>query len=272
MPSAIDRFKKEADGSFKEKIETGLMALFVGRSGSGKSAAEYSFPGKTYVFDCDNRILGGITAVKNISSIEKVKDIDYDTVTLDQGFTFIDNKCSLFLSQGRNCEYQNFCFDSIVSISTLLQLDSQILRVGNKEGGSKVRGSLQFITPDDYNYAARAFRNIIYKFAIPMIKLGKNVFFSGWIVDKFGRAPGSSPYDPQVIVGEQLLCTNKLAEEIPGYFDEVYYFTRRAAALGIEYTVQFRGEFARTIHSAFPNELNITNKSFHSTIKEYLNV
>lgn len=274
MPNALSLFTKTEAGNFVPKIEKGTTMLVVGRHGSGKTCANFSFPGKTYVFDMDHRIKGGAQSLLWLGN-DKLGEIDYDTYDVVKGFTAINNKMEELLNKAKtfNCPYKNVLFESIGALTKLLALDSKELR-GVEKG--KKRGALRFLSPDDYNYVSAAMSEIIFEFALPMSSYGINVIFSGWIVDKWGKpinAEGipiaGTEYAPNVIVGEKLLATDKLAEEIPGYFNEVYYF-RKEAGLGNKpkYTVEFNGTFARNTLGLPSGRFDITNKSFYQVWKE----
>lgn len=274
MPNALSLLNKTESGEFVPKIEKGMTLLHVGRHGAGKTCANFSFPGATYVFDMDQRMKGGASSLVWLGK-EKLSKIDFDTYTVDKGFAKINDKMEelLTLAQARKCSYQNILFESIGALTKLLALDSKALR--GSEG--KKRGSLRFLTPDDYNYVSAAMSEIIFEFALPMSTLGHNVIFSAWIVDKWGKPVDSnglplsgSEFAPNVVIGEKLLATDKLAEEIPGYFNEIHYFRKEKGLRGPKYTVEFNGTFARNTLGLVPGQIDITNKSFYDCWKEQI--
>lgn len=277
MPNALSLLQKTPEGEFIPKMEKGTTLLAVGRSGSGKTCANFSFPGKIYVFDMDHRMKGGTKSIVWLGK-EKLAQIDFDTYNVDKGFAKINDKMEVLLKdaqQGKS-EYKTIIFESIGALTKLLALDSKQLRGITSDKGKK-RGSLRFLSPDDYNYVSAAMSEIIFEFALPMSALGINVIFSGWIVDKWGKPVSDkglpiegTEYAPNVVVGEKLLATDKLAEEIPGYFNEVYYFHREKGARGVKYTVEYDGSFARNTLGLPSGQFDITNKSFFESWKETL--
>lgn len=266
--NALELFEKRGE-ELIPRIKGGFFGLFVGRSGSGKSAAEVSFPDPIYVFDIDNRIMGGLVAADWLGGEKKLKQIDFHNYTPlpSSGFEAMDNKLGEFKKGAPlNCPKSIF-FDSIGTLIQMLALDSQRLRGVVKAESGKIRGNVKFLHPDDYQYVYTVFRSLIFQFCIPMAKMGINIVFSGWIVDKWGRPTGGNEFADQVIVGEQLIGPHKLCEEIPGFFDEIYYFRKRPPVgphMPASYTVEFKGEFARSVWPQLPvGQIDITNKSFY---------
>lgn len=275
MPNALELYGESGE----PELTKGQLILGVGRSGCGKSAAMASFleMGPLYIFDADHRIRGVLGAAEWLGK-EKLKLIDYDQYKATDGFSAIDSKLSVFKIEAikKQLKPKSLIFDSFTSITNLLTLDSLNLRgldKGEKEIKGKVRGNIRFLHPDDYNYCSLAWRMIMYNGLFPLIEAGINVFVNGWIVDKYGR-PGGEYSTPEVI-GEKLLLPDKLSEELPGYFDEVYYFRRQKAPPvpgkpPVKFTVEFKGEFARTSLPLPSGEVDITNKSFYSVWKELI--
>jgi hypothetical protein len=276
MANILDLLQKNpGDNTFTHKSDKGIMALFVGESGSGKDNAQASFTdlGPMYVFDLDNRIRGMASALQWVDP-EKYKTIDFDFYNPRDGFNALNNKLDKFLSDAnsRNLKYKTICINSISSLVACMILTSRYMR----QGGGRVVDGLKVIDPSDYNFASMALRQIIWMYAMPMVELGVNVIFSGHVVDRWGK-PGENPeagrylatddpnrYSANIVIGKKLLCPDKLSEEIPGYFDEVYLFSRSENASMVKYTVEFSGSFAKTALPIVGQKLDLTKKSFYS--------
>lgn len=252
-------------------------ALFVGKSGSGKSSAiaSYAKQGPMKIYDLDKRAAGilgsakflGEEIVKNIT----VEQLEPDKQTGDLFKTLVDN-CSLDLTNTRN--YKTYVYESATTIADLMLRTSKRLRGQDPEmkNKDKRRGVHHFAAPDDYNYASSTFYDLIYEYLLP---LRANIIMSSWIVDEWGPNP-EGPYLPDCIVGQSINTTRKLAERIPGYFDEVYYFTKEVTGSGskpnIRYYVQFEGWLAKT---AIPKlkglgKVEVTDKCFYDVLQEIL--
>jgi hypothetical protein len=262
----LDLVTKNEDDSYSPKLDKGQRILLVGRTGSGKSNAEISFPGPAYVFDFDNRIKGTVSALKWLG-LEKFKTIDFDYYNPSDGFGVMDDKLSSFLEQAqtRKLKYKTLCFDSVGSIIYTLALESQRLRGANKDFTGKVRGKVKFLHPDDYNYVATAIRLIVFERFMPLNELGINILVSAWITDKWGKGKNSKEYDAAEIIGEKIVGPGNTVEEFNGYFDEAYYFRKEASLLhdAPRYTVEFNGTFAKTALNLPPGIFDVTGKSFY---------
>lgn len=267
MANVMDLLSKDAEGNTSLRLDKGQRILMVGKTGSGKSNAEVSFPGPTYTFDCDNRIKGTTSALKWLGE-EKFKQIDFDYYNPADGFEAIDQKLTQFLEQAqkRQLKYKTLNFDSTGSLIYLLALDSQRLRGTESKFKGKMRGKVQFLHPDDYNYMGTALRLIMFERIFPLNELGVNTLFSAWVSDKWGKPSGAGEFDPPEVIGEKIVGPGNTIEEFSGYFDEAYYFRKEPSAipsLGPKYTVEFNGTFAKTAINLPPGKFDVTGKSFY---------
>ena len=266
--NSLDLLDKQGE-TFSVKLNKGFVGLFLGRSGSGKSAAEISFAeiGPVYVFDIDNRIRGIVPARKWLG-MDLFSKIDFDFYNPKDGFTSIDKKLESMVEEAekRKLKYKTILFDSTYSLIYMLVLDSKRLRGVGADARGKIRGNLKFLQPDDYNYAYMAFREIMFNGVFPLAEYGVNVIFSGWIMDKWGKAPGSKEYDPPTILGEKMAGPAQISEELPGYFDEVYRFHKHDSAIvggSPTYIVNFHDGIAKTCLDLPGKFMDITHKSFY---------
>lgn len=277
MSNALDLFTIEGE-ELKPKLDKGFVALFAGRSGSGKDCAQWSFPGPSFTFDIDNRIRGGLASLKWLGK-ERISKVDFDYYNPKDGFVALDEKLSLFLIEAnqRKLKYKSIFVNSASSLASMLARDSCRLRGATKESGvaGKIRGKVTFLHPDDYNYVQTAFRIIMFEAMMPLAELGINIIFSSWIVPQWGKVPGAPDYAPSGVIGERLAGTSQnLAEEIPGYFDEVYRFYKEEnpiQALGPIYKVEFNGGFAKSALGLPPGKFDVTGKNFYEFLHQKLN-
>lgn len=264
----LDLLTKEPDGSFSPKLDRGMRMLFVGRSGSGKTNAENSFPRKRYVADFDNRMRGAISSRQWLGD-EEFSQTDFDFFNPSDGFSSYDNHLteSLELAQKRKIKYQTEICDSVGALIYCLALDSQRLRGANKDFSGKVRGKVHFLHPDDYNYVSTALRLIAFDRIFPLNEAGVNTIFSAWVADKWGKDPNAkSDYEPSIVTGERILGPGNAVEEFTGYFDEQYYFRKEKPVVegqAPKFTVEFNGAFAKSALGLPPGKFDITGKNFY---------
>ena len=264
----LDLLTKEPDGSFSPKLDKGQRMLFVGRSGSGKTNAEVSFPGPSYTADFDNRMRGAISAMAWLGE-ERFKTINFDFYNASDGFAGYDSHLteSLDLAQKRKQKNQTELCDSLGALVSCLALDSQRLRgLDKKSFDGKVRGKVHFLHPDDYNYVSTAMRLIMFDRIFPLNELGINTIFSAWVADKWGKPQNAADYAPNEVIGERILGPENIMENFLGYFDEQYYFRKEKPVVegqAPKFTVEFNGAFAKSALGLPPGKFDITGKNFY---------
>jgi len=275
VANALDLFTIDGE-ELKPKLDKGFVALFVGRSGSGKDCAQWSFPGPSYTFDIDNRIRGGLSSLAWLGK-ERISKVDFDFYNPKDGFEAIDNKGSIILidAQQRKCKYKSIFVNSVGSLAAMLARDSLRLRGQEGKFEGKVRGKVKFLHPDDYNYVSTAFRILMFEWVMPLAEVGINVIFSAWVTNLWGKKQGSSDYAPSEVIGERLAgASQNLAEEIPGYFDEVYRFYKEENPIvsqGPKHFAEFTGGFAKSALGLPPGKFEITGKNFYEFLISKLN-
>jgi len=250
--------------------------LFIGKNGCGKSSALASFAkeGKVKLIDLDRRARGILGSAKFLGE-EILKKIDVEVpvannITHDLWKVIVTSaEIDLVAASTGRFEYKTIAYESATTLADLMLISSKRMRgLSNPDHkGEKMRGIHSFTTPDDYNYVSSVYRDFIYEYLFP---LKCNIIVSAWIVDEWGPNP-DSPYLPDMRIGQSLNTTRKLAERIPGYFDEIYFFSKEETASGkIKYFVQFEGWLAKT---AIPElkglgKIEITDKNFYEVLQE----
>jgi energy-coupling factor transporter ATP-binding protein EcfA2 len=278
--NALDLFNK-TDGNYKLKLDKGQRMLFVSRSGHGKSTALVSFPNKIYTFDMDNRFRGVAPSIKWLGE-EQFKNIDFDFYNPKDGFEAIDAKLNTIanLAEKRQCPYKTIGIESVGTLLTMLALDSQRRRgmtdkSGSKGFGGKVRGKVEFLHPDDYNYVVTAMRLLVYNYIFPLNEMGINTVFSAWVTDKWGKSPNHKEFDPPEVIGERIIGPGNTVEEVMGHFDEIYYFRKYKAPIPGQqpkFTVEFNGSFAKTAYPLPTGEIDVTGKNFFQEWERLIDV
>lgn len=255
-----------------------IVALFAGKSGSGKTAAIASLAelGPMYIQDIDQRARGmlGCTHLNP----EVLSNIEIDqSITFSSGWQALDKKLEIFKikQEQRQSSFKTLVVESAYTLQQMLIADSMRLRGMDKNSfKGKVRGGMRFFHPDDYNYASTGLKQIVYEY---FLSLRCNVIVSGWVVDEWGKPQGEgNEYSDNVVVGKKLLGTDKFVSEFPGYFDEVYYFNKEetgASSNPLKFTVQFETSLAKTSRQELRGKgvVDLTHKSFYKVYQELLN-
>lgn len=240
-----------------------VAALFCGDQGCGKSCAVASFAEAGWLKDYDlDKRARGMLGLKWSPEILKRIIIERD-INISNGFEKLETEIELDLLRKQtkqSPDLQTVAFESFATLQKIFMYDSMRLRgaiapAGVKkierkdaEGGKgRFRGSVAMPHPDDYNYVSQAIHQLIFK-GLFMYQI--NVIVSAWVVDEWGKPPGDNQeYARSIVVGKKLLGTDKLVSEVPGYFDEVYYFNKEEtgqASQPVRYTVEFESKLAKT--------------------------
>lgn len=261
-----------------------FFGLFIGKSGSGKDCAAFSFPTPMKVFDIDLRSDGGALGTTWLSKEHKDK-IDITKIYPRQGFKKIDDELTtiMMMFQSGQRPYETIYFGSCTSLQDLFLTEAGSLIKGLTVGGKKdkageYQGGVRLSGPADYKYLYGAFRDVMdYLRMYPI-----NIIMSAHTTERFGKATKQMEKDGEIIeiedtygdnvpVGEKLTLSDKLSENIQLYFNEVYKFEKRMSGDTPKYYVKFRTDIAKTVHQKLPNgEIEITGKNFYETWLKYV--
>ena len=243
-----------------ETPESRFVGLFIGLSKGGKTTAALSFPRPMKVLDLDGRIRGGLS-----NAWIDPKGIDYEVYPpKGKEATYVKlNKDleTLLMSQGMPSmpQYKTLVLDSITFEAIAFLLDA-IPLTHAKAGAGKYMGSLQMAGVAEYGFQSQATYQVmafLKSIAIP------NIIATAHIIPKYGKAPGADDYAPNVIVGEQICLTDKLAAAIPAYFDHIYRFKKVENGPRSQYFVKTDGEMESSAFMHLPREADITGKNFY---------
>jgi hypothetical protein len=264
------------------KPDTRVFALFVSRSGGGKSTAAASFP-KPEFMDFDGRIRGVI------NSLHLFKDrISFEQFLPPKGWDAIDKYIELLHMQcmQKINSVQTLIPDSITSFCNLMISESIRIQEGRviKGNGSKSKG-LRIAGINDYQYEVSA----VYQFFSCLRSLTSyiNIIATAHIIPRFekpllrdtrGETTHSSdgelvhnPFAEMEEVGETLAIRAKVEANTLIFFDEVYRFEKKQDNKGnIKYYVNFDTDLARSA-LGLKGEHDITDKNFYDFWKEEVN-
>ena len=243
-----------------ETPESRFVGLFIGRSKGGKSTAAYSFPKPMKILDLDGRIRGGLS-----NPWIDPKGIDYETypprapvatyIKLDKDLDTLLQAQNM-ANFGGMTPYKTLVLDSITFEAISLLADANKLT----EKG-KMIGQFKMVGPAEYGFQSQVIWNtmsFLKSLQIP------NIIVTAHLVNKFGKPPGDkNEYAENVIVGEQLALTDKLAEAIPAVFDHIYRFSKNENGQRSQFWVKTDGEMESSAFIGLPREEDITGKDFY---------
>ena len=261
----IGKFTTQPAAEIKPLEE--IRGLFVGRKGTGKSRAAISLrdcaPTKSaLVIDIDNRK----QSLRGEENVEVVSFSEKDGFEQLQDFL---HECSKLVDKGLFQE--KFCItllSSITSVQTFLLKDSMNFigdkpgSDGDKKGGAQKIGKMIVPGMRNYLYMASGVEEIILQ---QLFYLPGHLIIEGHLVPHWN--------DKNEIDGETILGTDKIAEKIPTFFNEVWKFAKEPGAsanLPPEYVVHFRSNIADTTYPKLPARTVITNKRFYPELKRLL--
>ncbi len=244
--------------------DTRFVGLFVGRSGSGKSAAAYSFPKPMKVYDIDLRIRGGL-----VPWVEK-KGIEYTSFPPkgdEPLFKRLNDEFAMDMIKirSRQSNIKTFVFDSLTIGAKGLMQDTVDLVSKSERKGHQPQAGIVTAEPGDYKLMYTAIGQILsYLKSIP----GANIIVCAHIVNRYKKA--AEEYQPAVIAGEQLALPDKLAEIIPGDFDHVLRFEKVDAGNQLKFFFSAQGDLARSTYPIRYGQHDITGLNFYDKLKEYM--
>lgn len=261
------------------KSENDSFSLFVGESGSGKTAAiaSYAKLGPMRIYDFDKRARG-ILGVRSIIGEDAMKNIDIQQYNIANSFREVDADLAKLVNLSKNgqCPFKTIVLESVNSLEgCFMNMVDALVETGAKGIGVKHQtvGGIRVYTPAHYKFAATAFRQLR-DFRLFDLK-GVHVILSCWVVNKWDKPVQVTDegkeirqqYADNVVVGKKLMLTDKMAEEVPGCFDDIYEFykeERKDAPNGVRHGVRFYSSIAKTSNENLKKagDVDLTNKCF----------
>jgi hypothetical protein len=247
--------------------DKGLLAIFKGESGEGKSVAALSFPG-VYVFDFD----------KKMPSISKKhfpdKEVHWDT--FENIFQVVD----VINSFMQDCPYETLVTDSFTGMINTI-MDS----VGNVKGEtvpsllskvSKKSNTIEMMGIDYYSAEDRFCTWFIDQLKILWARPGnpRNIIITAHVV----TVDSSPDLKTKLVTRTRSIVSKgkKVAAWLPTGFDNVYIFGRLLPDIGeinqetkrIAKT-EAHGEDSAKCSFNFPEIIEFTNKNFYQELCKY---
>jgi AAA domain-containing protein len=249
-----------------KQIEKGLLAIFKGDSGEGKSVAGLSFP-NTYVFDFDQKMPS--IAQKHFPD----KIIRWDTF---EDIFEIDKMVQEFSAQ---CPYETLLIDSITGlVNIVMNSVGQVKQesVPDILKRTSKSGSIEMMGIDYYSAEDRFCTYFVDKMKLLWARPGnpKHVIFTAHVV----TVESSPDLKTKLVTRTRSIVSKgkKFAAWMPTGFDNVYIFGRQLPDMGdINQTVkrivktESFGEDSGKCSFNFPETIEFTNSSLYDKLVSY---
>lgn len=187
-----------------------IKLLLVGASGAGKTVFACSGPGRTYVFDFDNKLSSAASYYQH-KNPEQMRNIEYDQFTLNKtnAKPYLDFKAKLDVLE-KMASVGKFEFDTVVLDSTTLYSEALMAHVISTNPGVK-RAFSNVPALQDYLVSGTFFKEDMNR----LLSLPCNVICT---------AHSSVVIDPTTDKARNtILLTGKIAEHLPRIFTEVFW-------------------------------------------------
>lgn len=261
------------------KTDVESFSLFVGESGSGKTSAiaSYGKLGPMLIMDFDKRARG-ILGLRSTLGEECLKNIEVKEYNILNSFQEVDKDLERLVNQSKagNCPYKTIVLESVNSLETcFMNMVDSIAQMQKGTGiATKTVGGIRVYGPAHYKFASTAFRQLR-DFRLLQLK-GVHVILSCWVVNKWDKPTVKDEktgmdvkqqYADNIVVGKKLLLTEKMAEEVPGCFDDIYEFYKAEGQFissGVKHGVRFESSLAKSTSEALraAKDVDLTNKCF----------
>ena len=243
----------------KQGSESGLLAIFKGESGEGKSVAALSFP-NAYVFDLDRKMPS--IAKKHFPDKEIHWDTFNDIFEIDKQLT----------SLTADCPYETLIADSVTGLVNIV-VDS--VGMVKKESVPDILGrvssksnTIEMMSIDYYSAEDRFCTYFVDRLKSLHARVGnpKHVIFTAHVV----TVESSPDLKTKIVTRTRSIVSKgkKFAAWLPTGFDNVYIFGRQLPELGdldqsvkrIVKTSAFGEDSAKCSYN-FPDVIDFTNGS-----------
>ena len=259
-----------------------IFALFISRSGAGKTTAAASFPNPIFL-DFDGRIRGLLGSphidIKKIFYEQFLPGEDNSTWDkFDEQLTSAKT-----LIKNRQFPYETLILDSLTSFTNLMLLEG--MRVVQNGRSFPGKSSLRIPGPGDYLYESMATKQALDK--LRTLSRYMNVIVKAHIIPRYGKPVQRTIQGEKVKasdgedifnfladseeVGEKLAIRDKLGEDAKLYFDEIYRFEKVTEGDQNKHWIDFDTDMARSA-IGFKGKEDITGKNFHTYWKEKVNL
>jgi hypothetical protein len=264
--------------------ENESFSLFVGESGSGKTAAiaSYGKLGPLLLLDFDKRVKG-IDGLRTVLGTECLKNIEVKQYNIHNSFKEVDEELSKLVDQSKmgKCPYKTIVLESVNTLEVCFMNMVDMIAEQRKGTGiaTSTVGGIRVYGPAHYKFAASAFRQLR-DFRLLQLK-GVHVILSCWTVNKWDKPTTVNDkgveiklqYADNIVVGKKLHLTDKMSEEVPGCFDDIFEFYKQEDSRKpekVKHGVRFVSSIAKSTNEKLKaiGDLDLTDKCFIDEIKK----
>lgn len=240
--------------------------LWIGKSGSRKTTALASLPKPLLIVGFESRFDHLLLRFPHYKD-----DITIENFRRGQAKDLRGKLKSL----REYCEYRSVAFDSLTSLANLSIYDSR-----EDVDSGKVRLGFKMPNPDDYNFES----TVIFDVISTMDKLTAHTVLTAHFIAVEKKDPiqpqGQDMMNPKMRTEYTLMTAGKkIAQMIPGYFNEVYFFQTEAPMIDgadtickvfTDHTIDADGKFNCKTSLPLPKVIDWTGKEFWPCIEENL--
>lgn len=234
-----------------------LMYLFKSESGCGKTTAIGSFPEPIYIASCDGRI-----APLKHNPLLRNRNIEFDIYTSYSKLAAKLEELSTY------CPYKTVAVDPLTGLARLA-IDHLFSNRGaptKDDKSPRAVGGIPVMGINEYNGESSAIASMLLNLRIIRNKGANTILTSHVVTSEVKQLDGKYVTTRRLLTGG-----NKIAAEIPSYFDEVYHFYGTEPGLSDEkkfraVTYNVGEDFARTSFFGLQTEIDFTNKLFYDEL------
>lgn len=202
-----------------------LSAVFKGVTGTGKTIASCGKEFRpVYTFDFEGRMDSVVNYYKALDG--HCKDVEYDTFALGDSWQAVDRRMEELV---RSCPYKTVNIASLTSyihfvLKHVIQSKTGQKRKSGESAGKYIAG-IAVSELEDYNAEDAAIIYELIGFLQTLKDMGVNVILEAHI-SPIEIKTGQSSNEKITTLFQILTKGKKAPAQIPGYFNEVYLFTK----------------------------------------------
>lgn len=270
IKSTERNFNMPAASAYRPELR--IFAMFIGRSGSGKSSAACSFneAGKVIDLDFDYRFAGVANSInQKILTADNLEYEQFDLIgNAEGGWVPVDKKLEEWrmykMMPNNPFPYKTIITDSASSLARLFE------HLSHKFQGGKTMGKLRISGPADYNVESTA----MHQYFDYMRMFPANIICTAHVIQKYAKPEPVikdgvwiNQFDSGEVVGEKINIRDNLGEKMLTYFNDVWRFEK---TMDSRVWVEFSTDIARNSFGIPPGKHDITGKNFYKFVQELI--
>jgi len=255
-----------------QKLGDVFLALLKGESGLGKSIAlaSYASLGKMYIFDFEDRMRSVKNYYQRIGRQDIIDNIEFDTY-----YSFSKVRKKIEALQMNPKGIKSIGWDSLTSFTDRALSNTKDFKQDSQEktgqNAGRTVGEFRVNTLDDFSAETSAVKEFVIEHALIFKSMKINFILTAHVIKVREEGEGKITHISRYL----MTGGKKVAQIIPGYYDEAYHFNIEpgmSTSDAVKYT-------ARTTHSGddwaktslnLPTKIDFTNKVFYEEIAKYV--